>query len=109
MTFWYKLLVYMLWALGMIFLWVLFAILVKLWIEIIKTWKKIFRLGVCKKCDKLGYLCKTHTKTEITRRCAIKGLEYCLKNIKTQKSWRSMECSETHKGIVKVSVEIIEE
>ncbi len=66
-----------------------------------------FKKGLCRRCDKLGYACEEHTRTEITRRCAIQGLKYCLKNIKKQKSFLSMDCSENHKKYVKVSVKII--
>lgn len=66
-----------------------------------------FKKGLCKRCDKLDYACKEHTRTEITRRCAIQGLKYCIRNIKKQKSWLSMDCFETHKNYVKVSVEVI--
>lgn len=71
--------------------------------------KMPFKKGVCKKCDKLGYACKTHTRFEISKRMFLEGLRDRIKEVKKAKCTFEMGGSNDYLGYGKVEVKVYDE
>lgn len=68
--------------------------------------KKFLDEGVCKKCDKLGYACRTHTRFEISKRMFLSGLKEMIKNVKKAKCTFEMGGSVDYNNYGKVEVKV---